>query len=150
MSETLTGLQQAFIAHFKQAKATNADGYPTMIKEYGGQLEEPDELTLLPALYVDAPSNFTVRSDDAGFELLNFDAPPELVLFTNNKSGPKENQAAITELVDWCVDELQGATLTVNDVPLSIREINGAIITDYPKSKVSVAVLTIGITSFQN
>lgn len=146
MSETLTGIQQAMIAHFEAAQG----GYPKLIEPYGGQLLRPGELTALPALYVDAPANFTIDSDDARFELLNFDAPPELVLFAHNEAGSRANQSAMTELTDWCVDALQGAVLTVNGVPLSVQRIRGRIITDYPKSKVAVGVLTVEFTSFQN
>lgn len=105
-------LQESIIKHLKICRI--ADGYPSTIKAYGGELFSVDKLLAnVPAVLVNLRSGATDTMTAAG-RFGSITHQVELIVADINYASGEAQGRTIYDLIDWCVERLRGAKIRLD------------------------------------
>jgi phage gp37-like protein len=125
-------LQTALVALLEAYN--NDNDYAKQIKPYGGELRNPKNVNYTPSVYVDVAVSGNVESEDVLGELFDATLSPEIILFDENKASGKAKHTDLAKGIDWVLNALRGATLTISGVPVIVGlNIQWRVISDFYK-----------------
>jgi hypothetical protein len=142
-------LQDSIIKYLKTSRI--ADGYPSTIKSYSGELFSVDKLlTNVPAILVNLRSGLTDLNTAAG-RFGGITHQVELILADINYESGEAQGRTIYDLIDWCVNKLRGAKIRLDGlIPEEIMRVGqdisyDVVLTDQAEN----AIVFIGLVKFE-